>query len=133
MAKVSSSTGNVSALAGEGLSGSNSGHNRTRICPSCGRGIGWEASSCPYCLWSQGEFAEFAAHHDPIPAWKKVLLYACSLLIPIFGIVVGAMYLGRTDEEHKSAGTICLVLGAVCVFMMPTVLAAILYVMVLGW
>ena len=107
--------------------------DRSRFCPSCGRGIGWDVVTCPYCYWSQSEATDFLARHDPIPGWKRIMLYLGSVLVPLFGLIIGAMYMGRPDEEHRSAGTICLVLGAVSVFLMPTVLAAVLYVMVLGW
>lgn len=107
--------------------------NRSRFCPSCGRGIGWEVVTCPYCYWSQDSATVLVDLHDPIPGWKRVLLYLGSALIPIFGIAIGALYMGRSDEEHKSTGTICLILGAISLFLTPTVLAAILYVMVLGW
>lgn len=125
----------VTAVAGEGLSGSMSAMEaRLRICPSCGRRIQWEASFCPYCSWSQGQIVGAAVLRDPISSGKRVALYFCSILIPFFGIVVGAMYLGRVDDDHRSVGTICLVLGAVSLFVvMPTVLAALLYVMVLGF
>lgn len=107
---------------------------RLRICPSCGRHIPWETSSCPYCSWSQGQIAGPSVLRDPISSGKRAALYVCSIVVPFFGIVVGAMYLGRADEDHRSVGTICLVLGAVSLFVvMPTVLAALLYVMVLGF
>lgn len=72
-------------------------------------------------------------YHDPISGGKRALLYVCSFLIPLFGIILGAVYMGRKDEDHKSVGMICLVLGAISLIVTPTVLAAILYVMVLGW
>jgi hypothetical protein len=132
VAEVASST--VNAYAGEGGPGpAGTVQNRLRFCPSCGRSIGWDVLTCPYCSWSQGAATNLVDTHDPIPGWKRVLLYVGSILIPLFGIVIGAIYLGRPDQEHRSAGTVCLVLGAVSVFLLPTVLAAILYVMVLGW
>lgn len=129
---MSSPTTNVSAFAGEGLS-KPSAPVHDRFCPSCGRSIAWEAPSCPYCQWSQGEASRLVAHHDPIPAGRRTFTYLGSALVPLFGIVVGAIYMGRADEEHKHVGTVCLVLGALNAFLMPTVLSALLYVMVLGW
>lgn len=125
----------MSAVAGEGLSGSASVMEaRLRICPSCGRRLQWEASSCPYCSWSQGQVVGAAVLRDPISSRKLAALYLCSILVPFFGVAVGAVYLGRADDDHRSAGTVCLVLGAVSLFViLPTVLAAILYLMVLGF
>lgn len=129
---MSSSTTNVSVFAGEGIS-KPAAPVRDRFCPSCGRSIAWEAPSCPYCQWSQGEASSLIVQHDPIPARRRTLTYLASALVPLLGIVVGAMYMGRADEEHRHAGLMCLVLGVLNIFLLPTVLAALLYVMVLGW
>jgi len=50
---------------------------------------------------------------EPISSGKRVLLYLASLLIPLFGIILGALYILRKDEEHTSVGTICLVIGVI--------------------
>lgn len=60
------------------------------------------------------------------------MLYACSLLIPLFGIVLGAVYLSWDDEEHRHVGTRCLILGVVSLVLLPTLLSVILYVTVLS-
>lgn len=129
---MSSPTTNVSAFAGEGLS-KPAAPVRDRFCPSCGRSIAWEALSCPHCQWRQGEGSRLMVQHDPIPAGRRTLTYVGSALVPLLGIILGAMYMGRADEEHRHVGMMCLVLGVLNVFLLPTVLAAVLYVMVLGW
>mgnify|MGYP007088125142 CR=1 FL=1 len=61
------------------------------------------------------------------------MFYVASLLLPLFGIIIGAMYLSKKDDEHRTVGTICLVLGILdAVVVIPTLLAALLYIMVLG-
>ena len=134
VAQVSTSMGNSGALAGEGFTGPVNGtRTRSRMCPSCGRGIEWDASSCPYCMWTFSAGTGLMAVSEPISSGKRVLLYVASLLIPLFGIILGAIYILRKDEEHTSVGTICLVLGVIAaVVVLPTILALILYLMVLG-
>mgnify|MGYP001141625898 CR=1 FL=1 len=50
----------------------------------------------------------------------------------LFGIALGIIYTDKDDEEHKSVGMKCLILGAISLIFVPTVLAAVMYVMVLG-
>jgi len=73
--------------------------------------------------------AEFA---EPISARKRVLLYMTSFLIPLFGVVLGVKYMAEKDSTHRSVGIRCLALGAVCLFVMPTLISVLLYVSVLG-
>lgn len=102
------------------------------MCMSCGRTIDWDARSCPYCHWPGASSTVSFAWSDPISSRKRVLLYIGSLFLPLFGIVVGAIYLSRNDEDHRSVGTMCLILGVVVLAVLPTILSALLYIMVLG-
>lgn len=130
---MSNPTANVNTLEEGGWhASSGEAQARSRFCPACGRGIDWDAHSCPYCSWSLERAVDSPIYGEPISGGKRVALYACSLLVPIFGIVVGLLYMDREDGDHRSVGTKCLVIGAVSMLLMPTVAAAILYVMVLG-
>jgi len=71
-------------------------------------------------------------YEDPVSGPKRAALYILSLLVPLFGIVVGVMYMDAGGETHRSVGARCMILGAVCVVVMPVVLAAVMYFMVLG-
>ena len=135
VALVSSSMGNSSGLAGEGFTGPVNGtRTRSRMCPSCGRSIDWDALSCQYCMWTFNAGTGRNVVSEPISSGKRVLLYVASLLIPLFGVILGAIYISRKDEEHTSVGTICLVMGIIAaVVVLPTLLALILYLMVLGF
>ena len=128
-----SGTGNgVTVLAGGGRSGPvNGAHNGLRLCPSCGRSIGWDAGACPYCMWSWT--APGAADvSGTISRGKRALLYLASFLIPLFGVIIGVIYMSKSDQAYRSVGTLCLVLGVASLVILPTVLAAVLYLMVLG-
>lgn len=103
-----------------------------RFCPTCGRGIDRRASFCPYCARALDESVPPSVYHEPISAGKRVLLYLCSLLIPMFGIALGIIYADKDDEEHRSVGMKCLILGAISIILMPAALAAVMYMMVLG-
>jgi hypothetical protein len=43
----------------------------------------------------------------------KFLLYVLSLWIPIAGVIVGLIFMGRPDPESKRLGQTCLILGIV--------------------
>lgn len=134
VATVSSSVSLTSARE-DGLHSGRPGDPQARIrfCPSCGRSIDWDAASCPYCSWTQTTLSDAGVYCEPPSTLKTVALYVCSLLIPIFGIALGIIYLDRDDECHKSLGMKCLIIGAISLIMMPMVLAAVLYVAVLGF
>ena len=120
-------------MAGEGTYGAvREVQDAWRMCMSCGRDIARDALSCPHCHWTVGGRPGHVAYSEPISTGKRALLYACSLLIPLFGIVLGAVYLSWDDEEHRHVGTRCLILGVVSLVLLPTLLSVILYVTVLS-
>ena len=102
-------------------------------CPSCGRSIQPEFMACPYCGLS------FVPGYATAPAafissGKRIGLYLLSILIPLAGLIVGAMYLSKKDDVSKHVGTICLVLGVVSIVVIaPIASSAILYLMVLDF
>jgi len=123
--------GNCGSDLGVESKGQSSG--RDRFCVSCGRTIPWDANTCPYCGHDFMARAAPAAAYETISTGKRILLYLVSLLVPLAGIIIGVIYYARQDPDHKHVGTICLIVGIVAIFLIPTVLAAVLYVMVLGF
>jgi hypothetical protein len=99
---------------------------------SCGRRIDWDAPSCPYCYWTPGARTAQEIVAEPISSRKRMLLYAGSLLIPLFGIVLGLLYVFKDDKEHEHVGMVCLVLGLIASIVLPVLMAAVLYLAVLG-
>jgi FlaG/FlaF family flagellin (archaellin) len=62
----------------------------------------------------------------------KILFYILSLVFPLAGFIIGVVYYSKGDPESKHVGKICIILAVVGI--LATVgLAAILYVMVLGF
>jgi predicted RNA-binding Zn-ribbon protein involved in translation (DUF1610 family) len=104
----------------------------TRNCVSCGRSIAWNANVCPYC----GKDYRIQAYAQPpqplISSGVRVLLYIISVLIPFAGIIIGAIYYTKPEEEYKHVGKICLVIGVVMT-VLSVGLSVLLYVMVLGF
>ncbi len=43
----------------------------------------------------------------------KILLYIISFLFSLVGIIIGAYYMTKDEQEYKEVGKICLVLGLV--------------------
>lgn len=54
--------------------------------------------------------AETAAEVPPEPRW---LFYAISFLVPVAGIVLGALYLSKADAANKEFGKYCLIAALV--------------------
>jgi len=50
------------------------------------------------------------AEIPPEPAW---LFYVLSFMVPIAGIVLGAIYLSKDDEDNKQFGKYCLIAALV--------------------
>jgi hypothetical protein len=62
----------------------------------------------------------------------RILLYIMSLLIPIAGFIVGAIYYTKPEPEYKHVGKMCIIFGIVSIIV-TFGLAALLYAMVLGF
>jgi FlaG/FlaF family flagellin (archaellin) len=62
----------------------------------------------------------------------KILFYILSLIIPLAGFIIGIIYYSKQDPESKHVGKICIVLAVVGI-LVTVGLAAVMYVMVLGF
>jgi FlaG/FlaF family flagellin (archaellin) len=62
----------------------------------------------------------------------KALFYLLSLLIPLAGFIIGAIYYSKDDPDSKHVGKICLVLAVVGILLYVG-LSALLYVLTLGY
>lgn len=101
-----------------------------RHCVSCGRSIDWNANVCPYC--GHDFRITTGPPKPPMSTGIKVLLYLVSFFVSIAGIVIGIVFMMRTDPEEKRVGKICLILGIVSI-LISVGGAALLYIMVLGF
>ena len=43
----------------------------------------------------------------------KILLYIVSFLVPVAGIIIGVIYMGKEDEESKALAKVCLIIAIV--------------------
>ena len=57
----------------------------------------------------------------------KVLFYILSFLVPLAGIIIGVIYLGKPDEDSKALGKVCLIIALAAI-----VLSGICYVAGVG-
>ena len=48
----------------------------------------------------------------------KALFYVVSVIIPIAGIILGAMYLSKPDDELKKFGKTCLILALIPIILL---------------
>lgn len=100
-----------------------------RFCVSCGRSIDFEANACPYCGHDFRSIVD--AKHDQISTNMRVLYYLLSFFVGIAGIVIGAIYMTKPDPDYKHVGKICLIIGIISTFIIPVLMAAFLYILVL--
>jgi hypothetical protein len=106
---------------------------RSRHCVSCGRGIDWDSMICPYCGHDYRMPANLAHPRpdEPVSGGMRALFYILSILIPIVGIVIGAVYLMDPRQGHKRIGKVCMILGVVSL-LLAVVISALLYAVVLN-
>ena len=105
-----------------------------RFCASCGRMVDTDSRRCPYCGHDSQERLRNTLQplETPISGGIRALLYILSLFVPLAGFIIGAIFLTNPGPEHKRVGKICLILAVVGILLMVA-LAALLYVMVLGF
>ena len=104
---------------------------RSRHCISCGRTISWDANVCPYC-GHDFRAPQITQVIEPISSGMKILFYILSFLIPLAGFIIGAIYWTKPDEPSKHVGKMCIIFAIVGI-LLSVGLAAVLYVMVLGF
>lgn len=98
---------------------------------SCGRAIQFDANVCPYCGHDY-RIAMVPAQQRPIVSGgMRILFYILSLIIPLVGFIIGAIYYMRPDPESKHIGRICIILAIVGILIIVGV-ATVLYVLTLG-
>ena len=114
-------------LGGRAASGNSAA---LRFCVSCGRSIDFNANVCPYC-GHDFRYVPEKTKYAPISSGMRILYYVLSFFVGIAGIVIGAIYLSRPDPDYRHVGKICIIIGVFSTFIMPTILALILYIAVL--
>lgn len=60
-------------------------------------------------------------NEEPLTDLIKILLYVLSAVVPLAGIIVGIIFLQKTDPEYKRVGKICLIIGLVLGVILPLV------------
>ena len=92
----------------------NSPSEKISYCPNCDSEIKGNKLNCPYCgeLLLKGDEGKYHNVGNSGSSYSEYMLqYILSLLVPLVGFIVGAMYLAK--EETKSVGGTCIVLGII--------------------
>lgn len=87
-------------------------------CSSCKNRVLSNKLNCPFCgeILLQGDKKPYHYVSDRKQNVNSHLInYILSFLIPFVGFIMGAIFLTRDDE--RSAGTICIVLGIMSMFI----------------
>ena len=90
-----------------------------------------DADICPYCghdhrLGLVGDVVQPA-----VSGGMKILFYILSLIVPLVGFIIGAVYYSKPDAESKHVGKVCFALAIVAI-VIAAILVALIYVMTFG-
>ena len=99
---------------------------KTITCPKCSQESPFSNDRCAFCDYpfdkkkyfdiEYYENEEYAEEPDDEERGQSYLFqYIISFLIPLVGFILGAILLSKDDEEEKSVGKTCIILGIVSV------------------
>lgn len=106
-------------------------------CPKCDGVNPFENEKCCYCghtfdkskyyniNYYRQEESETAAEEET-DKHSYTFQYVISFLIPLVGFILGAILLSKDDEEEKSTGKSCIILGIVAVIISTIFIVLIL-------
>ena len=96
--------------------------NPTTTCPSCHATISKETRNCPECgeLIAKGSGSKRYSYTTNTPQKENnTALYVLSLLVPLVGLIAGAIMLTIDNPYKKSAGVTAIILGIVSMILTP--------------
>lgn len=99
-------------------------------CPKCGGRLNKGSISCPSCgevLASGSRPASPSYHSYSDSDNSNIFLYVISFLIPLVGIIAGAINLTKDDPYQKSAGKTCILLGVLGPIVCGIILSPFLF------
>lgn len=96
------------------------------ICPKCDIIISAESEKCPYCEFEFGKDIYQYAVNDDIEyeddsESSNMTAYVFSFIIPLVGFILGSNLMSKDDEDEKSQGVICIILGIVSMIISAVV------------
>ena len=90
-----------------------------RYCNYCGNKVIGNKNNCPYCGEIMFKGDKSKSYHYVSSSSPKVktyiINYFLSLLIPIVGFIMGAIFL--THDDERGVGTVCIVLSIISMFI----------------
>ena len=94
------------------------------ICPKCDQPNPFENDKCAFCEYEfdKSKYYRDDYIYDPADEQTSTLTensqshafqYIFSFLIPLIGYILGAILLSKDDEDERSVGKVCIILGLV--------------------
>lgn len=89
------------------------------ICPKCEMASPFENDACIYCQYEFDKSKYFEDEYYDIDyqneenSQSHVFQYIVSFLIPLVGFILGACLLSKDDENDKSTGKTCIIIGII--------------------
>lgn len=103
-------------------------------CSKCGRRIIDEEYGCPYCKESTSNYyGEYKPQEEGLSNGIKVALVSLACLIPfgfVAGIIVGAVFIGKSNIDYKSFGKALMIL---CIILLSLSLLCCIAITVFGF
>jgi len=98
------------------------------ICPKCDQPNPFENNRCAFCEYEFDKSKYFRDDYiydpedesnnaDTDRSESHAFQYIFSFLIPIIGFILGAILLSKDDEDDRSVGKVCIILGVISVLI----------------
>ena len=103
------------------------------VCPKCDGVNPFRNDNCQFCgypldkkKYYEEDWSESSEESDDYEIQTSYAFhYIISFLIPLVGFIVGAIFLAKDEEEEKSVGKMCIIIGIISMIIFSLILNAI--------
>lgn len=102
-------------------------------CPKCDMIISIESEKCPYCEYvfnknklqyavTDDEDSDLETTEESDDRNSNVAAYIFSFIVPLVGFILGANLMSKDNEEERSEGKTCIILGIISIIISSIIL-----------
>ena len=82
-------------------------------CPDCGKSYSDTAPACINCGYNTRSYTNPKNPKINVSNLDAFFLYIVSFLIPAAGLLIGAIYVSKTEADYKDVGQACLLFALI--------------------